>query len=134
MTSKMIWKGARRLRADHNLVIMTTDTSTDWANVPFYLDEVNHSPTGFEWGYAGSGPHQLGYAILRTYFEILKKYVPQDAKRLALHFYGKFTGDIVYSKFGRGDEWELNSDEVDAWIEGQGVVASSLLKEEEGWV
>jgi hypothetical protein len=28
------------------------------------LDLWNHSPTGFEWGYAGSGPAQLALAIL----------------------------------------------------------------------
>lgn len=28
------------------------------------LDLSNHSPTGFEWGYAGSGPAQLALAIL----------------------------------------------------------------------
>lgn len=28
------------------------------------LDVRNHSPTGFEWGYAGSGPAQLALALL----------------------------------------------------------------------
>ena len=28
------------------------------------LDLWNHSPTGFEWGYCGSGPAQLALAIL----------------------------------------------------------------------
>ena len=28
------------------------------------LDLYNHSPTGFEWGYCGSGPAQLALAIL----------------------------------------------------------------------
>lgn len=28
------------------------------------LDLDNHSPTGFEWGYAGSGPAQLALALL----------------------------------------------------------------------
>lgn len=28
------------------------------------LDLVNHSPTGFEWGYGGSGPAQLALALL----------------------------------------------------------------------
>jgi hypothetical protein len=27
-------------------------------------DAVNHSPDGFNWGYSGSGPAQLAYAIL----------------------------------------------------------------------
>lgn len=33
------------------------------------LDLVNHSPTGFAWGYGGSGPAQLALAILADYFE-----------------------------------------------------------------
>lgn len=32
--------------------------------LPLRLDVVNHSPTGFAWGYAGSGPSQLALAIL----------------------------------------------------------------------
>jgi len=32
------------------------------------LKVVNHSPTGFCWGYAGSGPAQLALAILLDYF------------------------------------------------------------------
>jgi hypothetical protein len=32
-----------------------------------YLEEVNHSPTGFEWGYGGSGPSQLAFAILADF-------------------------------------------------------------------
>lgn len=31
------------------------------------LDEVKHSPDGFNWGYGGSGPSQLAYAILRDH-------------------------------------------------------------------
>jgi len=30
-------------------------------------DIVNHSPDGFEWGYSGSGPAQLAFAILSDY-------------------------------------------------------------------
>ena len=32
--------------------------------LPLRLDIVNHSPTGFAWGYSGSGPAQLAVAIL----------------------------------------------------------------------
>ena len=28
------------------------------------LEVMNHSPTGFEWGYGGSGPSQLALALL----------------------------------------------------------------------
>src|SRR6478736_4100384 len=32
--------------------------------LPLRLDLDNHSPTGFEWGYGGSGPAQLALALL----------------------------------------------------------------------
>ena len=31
--------------------------------LPLHLDLRNHSPTGFEWGYPGSGPAQLALAM-----------------------------------------------------------------------
>jgi len=33
-------------------------------DLPLRLDLHNHSPTGFEWGYGGSGPAQLALALL----------------------------------------------------------------------
>lgn len=33
------------------------------------LDLHNHSPTGFDWGYCGSGPAQLALAILADHLE-----------------------------------------------------------------
>lgn len=34
------------------------------SDLPLRLDLFNHSPTGFEWGYSGSGPAQLALALL----------------------------------------------------------------------
>jgi hypothetical protein len=36
--------------------------------LPLRCDIVNHSPSGFAWGYSGSGPAQLAVAILADYF------------------------------------------------------------------
>ena len=33
------------------------------------FDCVNHSPDGFEWGYGGSGPAQLAFAILADLYD-----------------------------------------------------------------
>ena len=33
--------------------------------LPLRLDLANHSPTGFSWGYGGSGPAQLALALAR---------------------------------------------------------------------
>lgn len=35
--------------------------------LPLRTDVYNHSPTGFEWGYGGSGPAQTALAILCDY-------------------------------------------------------------------
>ena len=32
--------------------------------LPLFLEVENHSPTGFEWGYGGSGPSQLSLALV----------------------------------------------------------------------
>lgn len=42
-------------------------TMNDGQPLPMRLDLANHSPTGPEWGYAGSGPAQLALAILADY-------------------------------------------------------------------
>lgn len=46
---------------------------------------VNHSPDGFMWGYAGSGPSQLALAILLNFTRV------EIAKKL----YQKFKFDVI---------------------------------------
>jgi hypothetical protein len=46
------------------------------------LDLCNHSPTGFEWGYAGSGPAQLALALAASRLpDALARTVYQRLKR-----------------------------------------------------
>ena len=47
------------------------------------FDLVNHSPTGFCWGYGGSGPAQLALAILADYLK-------DDRRALSLYMEFKF--------------------------------------------
>ena len=42
----------------------TVDVTLDGHPLNPRLDLWNHSPTGFEWGYGGSGPAQLALALL----------------------------------------------------------------------
>jgi hypothetical protein len=44
--------------------VLVMETGRLTAPLPKCLDKVNHSPDGFAWGYGGSGPAQLAYAIL----------------------------------------------------------------------
>lgn len=60
--------------------------------LPTRLDLFNHSPSGFEYGYHGSGPAQLALAILADHF----KHTPGDkllAKKIAKYDQEEFSGD-----------------------------------------
>jgi len=50
------------------------------------LELANHSPSGFEWGYGGSGPAQLALALLLDY---------TDDEEVALAEYKTFKTEVV---------------------------------------
>lgn len=120
----MLWRGWRNIEWE-NVVVMSTIPNDEvydtldgtYANLPLFLEEVNHSPTGFEWGYRGSGPSQLAYAILRTFFEHSEGYTPEDAKQAAQANYMRFKDDVVCNRFGRSHEWVLFSYDVYLWLQ-----------------
>lgn len=65
---------------------------------------VNHSPDGFHWGYNGSGPAQLSFAIMYDYFK--------DADK-ARKWYQKFKFKVI-SQFPQEGSWVLTHEEVEA--------------------
>lgn len=89
--------------------------------VDLFLDEVNHSPTGFAWGYLGSGPSQTAYAVLRFAMQFTIADVSERifwAKRL----YMRFKQDVI-ANFPQGRNWTLSLDEINAWImENKGIL------------
>jgi hypothetical protein len=50
--------------ADHTAKVIVIEDSGKEHPLNLRLDLRNHSPTGPEWGYSGSGPAQLALAIL----------------------------------------------------------------------
>jgi hypothetical protein len=62
----------------------------------------NHSSSGFEWGYGGSGPAQLALAILADHCN-------DDEE--AFNFYQRFKWAIVAELPGRG--WTLTTPEIE---------------------
>jgi Family of unknown function (DUF6166) len=66
------------------------------------LDLWNHSPTGFEWGYGGSGPAQLALALLADHLD-------DDGKAVSLYQAFKFA--VVAKLPKRG--WTLTTAEID---------------------
>ena len=63
------------------------------------LDLYNHSPTGFEWGYCGSGPAQLALAILADHL---------SNNREALDVYQRFKWAVI-AELPRKQGWTLTS-------------------------
>ena len=65
------------------------------------FDLRNHSPTGFEWGYGGSGPAQLALAILADF---------SHNDQFALGNYQDFKFKVIGQI--QGDEWTLTSEAI----------------------
>ena len=66
----------RRFYEGCRVVVLTAELRC--INLPPRLDLYNHSPTGFEWGYGGSGPAQLALAMLAYS-------LADDARAVRLH-------------------------------------------------
>lgn len=73
----------------------------DGRPLPLRLDLANHSPTGFEWGYGGSGPAQLALAILADCLGD-----EHDALSWAPYFKAHVVAALPH------DEWELGEARV----------------------
>lgn len=76
----------------------------DTLDLDLRLDIYNHSPTGFEWGYGGSGPAQLALAILVDYL---------GEAALAVKLHQKFKWAMIA---GLGDTWEITAEQIDAFL------------------
>ena len=76
-------------------------------------DLSNHSPSGMEWGYCGSGPAQLALAILADHFK-------DDRRALDLHQRFKWTV-VAWLP----ETWKLTSTEVERAVQ-------SILRMEKG--
>lgn len=108
-------------------------TATVWVDnenvcrlLPLCLELRNHSPTGFEWGYGGSGPAQLALAILADHFGDVRATDQYDARApsyrspdfafKALQFYQDFKWKVI-ANLNRASDWTLSTSEVAAAID-----------------
>ena len=68
-----------------------------------------HSPTGFEWGYGGSGPAQLALALLLE---------TTDNEELSTALYQSFKADMI-AKMPH-ECWALDTGLIQKWIKQKG--------------
>lgn len=86
----------------------------------------NHSPTGFSWGYGGSGPSQLALAILLAAgldSDHTETWPGGTAERLYHRFKDEFIAPLR-DEDGPLDHFEIEVD-IDAWLARQLVRESS---------
>ena len=85
-------------------VLVTTAVSVTVDGQPLNarFDLVEHSPTGFEWGYEGSGPAQLALAVLADH-------LGEDDKACELHH--NFKRGVIAKL--RRNGWTLTSEDVE---------------------
>lgn len=96
-----LYRGVRL--EDSGICIVEVGVDFEFRPLDLRLDLWNHSPTGFEWGYEGSGPAQLALAILADYL---------GNDRLAILHHQEFKRLVVGSLPKEG--WELSGVEIEA--------------------
>jgi hypothetical protein len=98
----------KRSDAEDGSNVMVHDGAEAPRPLHLYLEEVNHSPTGFEWGYGGSGPAQLAFAILAD--------CTGSTETARQHYQGFKQRHIATI---HTDEWCITSDLVRQFLDSQ---------------
>lgn len=84
----------------HDVFIVAAQTQLH-RRLPLRLDLENHSPTGFSWGYGGSGPAQLALALLADAID----------DNTARRHYQEFKSGII-ARLPGDLPWEMAEDEI----------------------
>jgi hypothetical protein len=126
---KLSYIGTRK-NGNCEILVKDRDTGNCWS-LPPRLDLFNHSPTGFEWGYSGSGPAQAALAILTSHLLKKENWPPvmaalqmmQEPEKcmgvetheyLAVCYHQIFKSRVVANL--PHDEWELTEEQINEII------------------
>jgi Family of unknown function (DUF6166) len=90
--------------------------------LPLRLDLFNHSPTGFSWGYGGSGPAQLALALLADA-------LGDDDRAIRLHQCFKFK---VVACWPEGERWWITAEQIAAVVKVIEQEAVPIANEQNG--
>ena len=106
--------------ASPNVVEFSIDGGKTWKSLDWGLQWVNHSPTGLNWGYHGSGCAQLAFAILFHFMKKLGLPANRAFEEVQNGAYQEFKRDFVATW---GDNWEVSEIEIANWYHNyqQGV-------------
>ena len=99
------YQGDRTGRGITVTAVREENGSTDEPLQP-RTDLLNHSPTGFDWGYPGSGPAQLALALLAD--------LTGDGE-YAVRNHQEFKSDVVAVILH--DKWTILGQEIQGWVQ-----------------
>jgi Family of unknown function (DUF6166) len=95
----------RGRRTPRGAIVEAQTPAGAWQRLDPRLDLRNHSPTGFEWGYGGSGPAQLALALAASR-------LPDDLAH-TLHQRLKWT---LVAGLDREHDWHLPGADLDSLL------------------
>lgn len=96
------------------------EVSVDATPLRLRLDLFDHSPTGFTWGYGGSGAAQLALAILAD--------CAGDA--VALRFHQGFKWQVI-ANLNLWEAWQLTETQVRNWLQTADIAHAIAAAEAE---
>lgn len=87
---------------------------------------VHHSPTGFDWGYNGSGPADLALSILHDHLgePATKKIYKGKVGATAMYLHQAFKQDIIAAIPPNGGT--IAQSDIDAWLKTQTVDSNEI--------
>lgn len=107
MIDRILYEGHRRSESGGQEV--TVRHEPDGTVIPLLAIAsqrlVNHSPSGLQWGYIGSGPAQLSLALLMD---------ATGDERLSLRHYQDFKFMVVANW---EDDWSISQDDILDWLD-----------------
>ena len=97
------------------VVVLDADAVTPLRHYPY------HSPSGFEWGYSGSGPAEVARCILLDHDRVTPKrrgalYPPAVGELPVSYQAFKFA---VISRLPQDRPWSITSSEIETWAAGE---------------
>ena len=110
------YRGARLPEGGVNVGVFWTDDAGGRRarTLPPRNDLWNHSPDGFEWGYSGSGPAQLGLAILAD---------ATGEDEVAVREHQRFKAAFIVP-LPQSEPWEIKASVVLAWLRASGMAVA----------
>lgn len=107
MTNRILYEGHRRSESGgQEVTVRHEPDGTVIPLLPFKNQRlVNHSPSGFQWGYLGSGPAQLSLALLLD---------ATGEEALSLRHYQDFKFLVVANW---ADDWMISQSDILDWLD-----------------